>query len=144
MTMSVPTRAPLHHHERHPQRPAARRAAPSVVASLAAALALLGVAAPAQAHDYPTVERVIYVQACMRDHPGPAFEMVNKCSCAIDRIAEQIIFDDYVSLSTVANAITIGGERGAVLRDAEPMQELARKFRKLNAEAKKSCFIRLE
>jgi hypothetical protein len=44
----------------------------------------------------------------------------------------------------VANAITIGGERGAVLRDAEPMQELARKFRKLNAEAKKTCFIKLD
>ncbi|MEY8877391.1 MAG: hypothetical protein AB9M60_12840 [Leptothrix sp. (in: b-proteobacteria)] len=104
---------------------------------------LLGVGA-AQAHDYPTVERVLYVQQCMRDHPGPNFEMINKCSCAIDKIASEIIYDDYVSLSTVANAITIGGERGAVLRDAEPMQDLARKFRKLNVEAKKSCFIRLD
>jgi hypothetical protein len=31
-----------------------------------------------------------------------------------------------------------------VLREAEPMQELARKFRKLNTDAKKSCFIRLD
>ncbi|MFM2066906.1 MAG: hypothetical protein RLZZ584_1815 [Pseudomonadota bacterium] len=108
------------------------------------ALGLFGASAAALAHDYPTVERVLYVQSCMRDHPGPAFEMVNKCSCAIDKLAEQIVFDDYVSLSTVANAITIGGERGAVLREAEPMQELARKFRKLNTDAKKSCFIRLD
>jgi hypothetical protein len=107
-------------------------------------LALLATSSAAFAHDYPTVERVLYVQSCMRDHPGPAFEMVNKCSCAIDKIASEIIYDDYVSLSTVANAITIGGERGAVLRDAEPMQELARKFRKLNLDAKKSCFIRID
>jgi hypothetical protein len=108
------------------------------------ALGLLGASSAALAHDYPTVERVLYVQTCMREHPGPGFEMVNKCSCAIDKIASEIIYDDYVSLSTVANAITIGGERGAVLRDAEPMQELARKFRKLNSEAQKSCFIRLD
>jgi hypothetical protein len=107
-------------------------------------LALLLGASAAQAHDYPTVERVLYVQQCMRDHPGPGFEMINKCSCAIDKIASEIIYDDFVSLSTVANAITIGGERGAVLRDAEPMQELARKYRKLNQEAKKSCFIQLD
>ncbi len=109
-----------------------------------AALALLLGFSAARAHDYPTVDRVIYVQTCLRDHPGPSFEMVNKCSCAIDKIASEIIYDDFVSLSTVANAITIGGERGAVLREAEPMQDLARKFRKLNVEAKKSCFIRLD
>ncbi|MEY2687638.1 MAG: hypothetical protein RL375_1836 [Pseudomonadota bacterium] len=109
-----------------------------------ATLALLLGSPAVQAHDYPTVERVLYVQTCMRDHPGPAFEMVNKCSCVIDKIASEIIFEDFVSLSTVANAITIGGERGAVLREAEPMQDLARKFRKLNQEAKKSCFIRLD
>jgi hypothetical protein len=108
------------------------------------ALVLLASSCAATAHDYPTVERVLYVQTCMREHPGPGFEMVNKCACAIDKIASEIIYDDYVSLSTVANAITIGGERGAVLRDAEPMQELARKFRKLNLEAKKSCFIRID
>lgn len=109
-----------------------------------APLALLLAAGAAHAHEYPTVDRVIYVQQCMRDHPGPAFEMVNKCSCAIDKIASQIIYDDFVSLGTVANAITIGGERGAVLREAEPMQDLARKYRKLNQEAKKSCFIKLD
>jgi hypothetical protein len=111
-------------------------------AFIALTLPLTGSAA--LAHDYPTVERVLYVQQCMRDHPGPGFEMVNKCSCAIDKIASEIVYEDFVSLATVANAITIGGERGAVLRDAEPMQELARKYRKLNQEAKKSCFIRLD
>ncbi|MFM2119387.1 MAG: hypothetical protein RL722_855 [Pseudomonadota bacterium] len=98
----------------------------------------------ALAHDYPTIERVTYVQGCMRDHPGPAYEMINKCSCAIDRLAEKLTYDDYVSLSTVANAISIGGERGAVLRESEPMQDLARKFRKMNLDAKQGCFIRIE
>jgi hypothetical protein len=116
----------------------------SLTRTVLLALGLACTGSAALAHDYPTVERVLYVQTCLRDHPGPAFEMVNKCACAIDKIAEQLVYDDYVSLSTVANAITIGGERGAVLRDAEPMQALARRFRKLNQDAMKSCFIRLE
>ena len=54
---------------------------------LAAALAL---PAWVQAHDYPTAERVVYVQACMRQHPGGYYEMLNKCSCVIDRIARAL------------------------------------------------------
>lgn len=121
-----------------------RRLLPTALPALATLAAGLLLSPAALAHDYPTVERVIYVQSCMREHPGPAFEMVNKCSCAIDRLAEKINYDDYVSLSTVANAISIGGERGAVLRESEPMQDLARKFRKMNLDAKQSCFIRIE
>ena len=44
-----------------------------VTAPLLRALATAAIAAAAgaaQAHDYPTSERVIYVEACMRDHPG--------------------------------------------------------------------------
>ena len=40
---------------------------------------------------YPTSERVLYVNQCMRDHPGAFYEMVNKCSCAIDAMARDII-----------------------------------------------------
>ncbi len=110
-----------------------------------AALALgLALAAPALAHDYPTADRVIYVQECMDEHPGPAFEMLNKCSCTIDRIARDLAYDDFVSLSTAAKATSIGGERGNVIRDTEQLQKDIRRFRALQTEAKKACFIRLE
>ena len=104
-----------------------------------AALALAGL--PAHAHDYPTVARVLYVHECMRDHPGPHFEMVNKCSCALDRLAEQLTFDQYESLSTEANATTIGGERGAYLRENEGVQADVRRYRKLQTEVKKACMV---
>ncbi len=96
------------------------------------------------ANDFPTVDRVLYVRDCLRENPGPQFEMINKCSCAVDRLAEQIKYDDYVTLSTEANATTIGGERGGSLRDNEGVQKDARKFRDLQAKAKSSCFIGLE
>jgi len=95
----------------------------------------------ARAHDYPTVDRVVYVQACMRDHPGPHYEMVNKCSCVIDRIAQDVPFDDYVTMSTATNANSIGGERGSYIRDVDALQQQIRKFRTLQAQAMKSCMI---
>lgn len=111
---------------------------------LSAALALLCTAPWAQAHDYPTIDRVLYVQSCLRDHPGPSFEMIHKCSCTIDRIAEKLSYDQYIELSTEANATSIGGERGAVIRDNEGAQKEIRRYRALQNDAKKSCFIALE
>jgi hypothetical protein len=52
---------------------------PSVRLCLASALCALtaaATAADAPRNDYPTVDRVLYVQACMRAHPGHFYEMV--------------------------------------------------------------------
>lgn len=109
-----------------------------------AAVALTGLlgAWPAQAaNDFPTMARVLYVHECMRDHPGPHFEMVSKCACALDKLADQISFDEYETLSTEANATTIGGERGAYLRENESVQTAVRRYRKLQTEVKKACFV---
>jgi hypothetical protein len=113
---------------------------------MAASIAACAVLAPAaaHAHDYPTVDRVVYVQSCMRDHPGPAFEMLNKCACVIDAIAQKLPYPDYVDLLTAFNAATIGGERGSYIRDVEGLQKDVRRFRALQNEAKKGCFIQLE
>ena len=105
------------------------------------AAALLALAATAHAHDYPTAERVIYVEACMRAHPGGHYEMLNKCSCVIDTIARDVPYDDFVTMSTATNANSIGGERGNSIRDVEPLQQQVRKFRQLQAQARKSCLL---
>ena len=105
------------------------------------ALVLVLAAANARADNYPTVDRVVYVQACMRDHPGPYYEMVNKCSCAIDTIARDVPYDDFVTMSTAANANSIGGERGSYIRDVDTLQQQIRKFRQIQAQAFKSCFV---
>jgi hypothetical protein len=105
------------------------------------AAAALALAAGAQAHDYPTSERVAYVESCMHDHPGGHYEMLNKCSCVLDRIAGEVPYDDYVTMSTATNATTIGGERGSYIRDVEPLQVQIRKFRQLQTQARQSCFL---
>ena len=90
---------------------------------------------------YPTVDRVLFVQECMRAHPGPYFEMVNKCGCTIDAIAREVSYDDFTTMSTITNAMSIGGERGSTMRDNESLKPEIKRFRDLQAKAKRSCFI---
>ena len=115
---------------------------PTLLALLLGA-ALLPVAARAadRVNDFPTVDRVLYVQECMRAHPGPHYEMVNKCSCALDALAREVSFDDYVTMSTATNANSIGGERGNTIRDTEQLQAQIKRYREAQARAKSGCFI---
>lgn len=108
-----------------------------------AALVLAAPAAFARDNTYPTVDRVLYVQECMRAHPGPHYEMVNKCACALDRLADEVTFEDYITMSTAANANSIGGERGNTIRDTEMLQEQIRRYRTLQSKVKKACFIQV-
>lgn len=110
-------------------------------AHLILSAAVLAACGAAQANDFPTVDRVLYVQECMRTNPGPNFEMVNKCSCALDSLAREVSYDDYVNMSTIVNAVTIGGERGGELRDNESLKPQIKRFRELQAKVQKSCFI---
>jgi hypothetical protein len=64
-----------------------------------------------------------------------------KCSCAIDAIAEKVDYGTWVDLSTVANATTIAGERGGVMRDLKDGRKMIASYRELQDSAKKSCFL---
>jgi len=104
---------------------------------LAATLLPLG----AVAHEYPTIDRVEYVLGCARDAKGSERENIYKCSCVIDAIATKLTYDEYVEYSTLANAFSIGGERGEVMRGYGGGKDLAFRFRKMQAEARKSCAL---
>ena len=114
----------------------------ALLPAAAALLALAAFSAPARAaNDYPTLDRVVYVEACMAQHPGPRYEMLAKCSCTLDTIAREVSYDDYVEMTTATNANSIGGERGGYIRDVEVLQQDIRKFRTLQAQALKSCLV---
>lgn len=104
-------------------------------------LLLLGAAPLATANDFPTRARVEFVIACMQDSKAPPTESMYKCSCAIDAIAAKVRYSEWVDLSTVANGITIAGERGGVMRDIKDGRKLIDTYRKLQENAKKQCFL---
>lgn len=103
--------------------------------------ALSMAAGTAHANDFPTVDRVLYVQECIHQHPGSQFEMVSKCSCALDALAAEVNYDDYVTISTVSKAMTIAGERGSTIRDAPSLAPHAKRYRELQTKVAKGCFI---
>jgi len=112
-----------------------------LICTLGPVAASLLAAAPAAAHDYPTSERVTYVEQCIQDNPGPHYEMISKCSCALDHMAKTVPYDDFVAMETASNASTVAGERGNAIRDSEGLQGLVRQFRDMQAAARKACFI---
>jgi len=117
----------------------------ALLPAAAALLALAAFSAPARAaNDYPTLDRVVYVEACMAQHPGPRYEMLAKCSCTLDKIASEVSFSDFETMATATTANSIGGERGSELRDSEAMQNEIKRFRTLQSKAKQSCFINVE
>ena len=103
--------------------------------------AVLWISFSAWANDFPTADRVLYVQECMKANPGPQFEMINKCSCALDSLAREVKYEDYVTMITVVNAVSIGGERGSELRDNESIKPQIKRYRELQAQVQKACFI---
>ena len=95
----------------------------------------------ANANDFPTRARVEFVLNCMRESKAPIQESMYKCSCAIDVIAEKVDYATWVDLSTIANATPMAGERGGVMRDMKDGRTLIAKYRELQENAKKSCFL---
>jgi hypothetical protein len=89
-------------------------------------------------NDYPTVARVEFVQECIRQHGGK-LENLYQCSCAIDRIANALSYDEFVEASTYAKYSGLPGEGGGIFRDSDTAKQMAKRYRETEAEAYRSC-----
>jgi len=101
----------------------------------------MAIVASASANDFPTRARVEFVLSCMRESKVPQQEAKYKCSCAIDAIADKVDYATWVDLSTIANATTIAGERGGVMRDLKDGRKIIVSYREIQEDAKKRCFL---
>jgi hypothetical protein len=88
--------------------------------------------------DYPTYMRVQYVEQCMV-RTGGSEAVLYKCSCAIDRIATRLTFDQFVEASTYAQYSALGGEKGGIFRDHPLAQERAKLLRTVESAAWRAC-----
>lgn len=113
-----------------------------MIRKLSALSLLCLVSAAAFAGDgYPTREKVEYVLACMRDGKASQQELLYKCSCVIDRIEERMSYEQFTQDSTTSNALSIGGERGEVMRAYVDGRRQAKELRTIEGEARKACFL---
>lgn len=111
-----------------------------IAAALFAAL-LLAPAAHAQdanANDYPTIARADYVFACMQVN-GRSRQILEKCSCSIDVIAELLPYDKYEEAETIMSVRQKGGEAVAPLMTPD-YQEKVLEMKRAQVEGELRCF----
>ena len=90
-------------------------------------------------NDYPTNARADYVFTCMAVN-GQTREALDRCSCAIDEIAEVLTYDDYVKAETVMRMQQTIGERSGMFRGMSEMDAMVTELRRAEAEAELLCF----
>ena len=105
-------------------------------AGLAVVLTLVVSAA---ANDFPTKARAEYVFACMSAN-GQSMEVLGRCSCSIDVIAEQMKYDAYVDAETALRMRQLRGDRAAIYRSSELVRQLVDKLQAAQVEAEVRCF----
>jgi hypothetical protein len=97
---------------------------------------------PQGGSDYPTIERVQFVEFCIREHPDrPRQEMLYKCSCTMDKIIAQMSYEEYVDTSTAYAAGQVAGKRGTGVRESTVGHTLTDRYRTALRAAMKDCLI---
>jgi hypothetical protein len=96
-------------------------------------------AAPAAANDFPTVARADYVLGCMAAN-GNTREALERCSCSLDAIAEQMPYARYEAAETVLRMQAGNlGERAGIFRDPRQVRAMVEELRRAQAEATLRC-----
>ena len=122
-----------------------KRFAIHAVRGLFAAAALLTFASAAHVgaqelptNDYPTTARADYVYACMAVN-GRSRDILEKCSCSIDEIANILPYAKYEEAETLLSVGLRGGENVAWAHAPE-FQEKVKDLRRAQVEGELRCF----
>ena len=112
----------------------------ALAASLLALLAAPVAAQPRQpANNYPTAARADYVIGCLAAN-GFRREMLDRCACGIDVIADLMSYEDYEKADTILRLQQGGlGDRGAMFRDTPIAREKTEQLRRAQAEVNLQC-----
>ena len=115
-----------------------------LLVSLVSSLVMMNVQAEDKlpANNYPTQARVEYVLSCMQRYGGENYTHLYGCVCAIDRIADKIPYDNYVTTTTLANMAKVPGEQGAPFRDAPGGKEAISAFQTYVSDSEQSCGLK--
>lgn len=90
-------------------------------------------------NDYPTSARADYVIGCMAAN-GFRRELLDRCACGIDTIANLMSYDDYEKASTIMSMQEAGvGPRGGLFRDTPVAKEESQRLERAEAEVNLRC-----
>lgn len=108
---------------------------------ITAVSALIALASPGYAHDYPTEAIGDYLFACMASN-GQTQDALKKCSCSIDVISSILPYENYTEAETILSMRQVrgGGEKMALFRETTMAREAVDKVRQAQIEAEIRCF----
>lgn len=92
----------------------------------------------APANNYPTIARADYVFACMQVN-GRSRQILEKCSCSIDVIADLLPYEKYEEAETIMSVRQKGGEAVSPLMTPE-YQEKILEMKRAQVEGELRCF----
>ena len=106
-----------------------------------AVLALIVLARPSAAHDYPTEAIGDYLFACMASN-GQTQDALAKCSCSIDVVSSILAYDDYARAETFMSMRQVrgGGEKMALFRETRMAKNAVDQLKRAQIEAEIRCF----
>lgn len=109
--------------------------------SAALLLAMLALASPSTAHDYPTEAIGDYLFACMASN-GQTKDALKKCACSIDVVGSILAYEDYAEAETFMSMRQVrgGGEKMALFRETRMAKEAVDKLKRAQIEAEIRCF----
>ncbi len=90
---------------------------------------------------YPTRDRVDYVLKCIAQKGGLSYINQYACGCKIDKIAEQLTFEEFESATTYGFMRKAPGEAGGAFRDSKQGKDLKTRMKEAEAYAEKMCFV---
>jgi hypothetical protein len=88
-------------------------------------------------NNYPTLARIEYVNNCMARTADKLAGMY-QCSCAIDKIADSLKYEEFEHVYTISKYAGLPGELAGEFRD-EDGRKLAKKYHDLESDALRSC-----
>ena len=71
----------------------------------------------ASAHDYPTMDRVDNVLTCMAENGGQNIDNLQRCSCQVDVLMQQVSFEEFTEARTYEIYKQMPGDKGGLFRD---------------------------
>ena len=90
-------------------------------------------------NDYPTSARADYVIGCLAAN-GFQRQLLDRCACGIDAIADRLSYDEYETAETVLSMQQASvGPRGGLFRDTPVAKQSLERLRKAQAEANLRC-----
>ena len=111
----------------------------ATILGIAAAMCVMSSAQGDDLNDYPTSARVDYVFGCMKAN-GETRQVLERCSCSIDVIANVLPYDRYVSAETVLSMAQVPGTLGNQFRATEIAKSAVDDLRRAQAEGEVRCF----